>query len=128
MVKQISHAFFEPLRGKIMAAQVDKFEELARVFQSLGGETRLRIMTLLTSGETGVAVIYKKLKLPPATASHHLSLLREGGLVVSRREGRNIFYSIADLTKHRLGKKSESAKRGSNAAKFGPAELLFPRK
>ena len=38
------------------------------------------------------------------------------------------FYSLADLSKHRLGRKSELAKRGSNAAKFGPAELALPKK
>ncbi len=44
------------------------------------------------------------------------------------RDGKQIFYSLADLSKHRLGSKSESAKRGVNAAKFGPAELIFPKK
>ena len=101
---------------------------MARVFHSLGDKTRLGIMALLADGEMNVTTICKKLKLPQSSTSHHLSLLRLGGLVVSRQVGKQRFYSIADLTKHRLGKKSESAKRGSNTAKFGPAELLFPKK
>jgi DNA-binding transcriptional ArsR family regulator len=85
-------------------------------------------MMLLADGEMNVTAIQKKLKLPQSSVSHHLSLLRVGGLAVRRTAGKQRFYSIADLSKHRLGKKSESAKRGSNTAKFGPAELLFPKK
>jgi DNA-binding transcriptional ArsR family regulator len=75
-----------------------------------------------------VAAICKKLKLPQSSTSHHLRILREGGLVVNRRDGKQRFYSLADLSKHRLGKKSELTKRGSNAARFGPAELVIPKK
>ena len=110
------------------ARRSNKFAEMAKIFYALGSKTRLRIMALLVEGEMNVSATHKKLKLPQATASHHLNLLRAGGLLVSRRDGQHVFYSIADLTKHRLGRKSELAKRGSNAAKFGPAELIFPKK
>jgi DNA-binding transcriptional ArsR family regulator len=108
-----------------MATRIEKFEELARVFHSLGDKTRLSIMMLLIEGEMNVTTLCNKLKLPQSSTSHHLSLLRIGGLVKTRRDGKQIFYSIADLTKHRLGKKAELTKRGSNAAKFGPAELVL---
>jgi DNA-binding transcriptional ArsR family regulator len=111
-----------------MASRIDKFAKMARVFYSLGHETRLSIITLLTSGEMHVGAIFKKLKLPQSSVSCHLRILREGGLVVSRREGKQKFYSLADLSKHRLGKKPELAKAKSNAAKFGPVELIFPKK
>ena len=111
-----------------MASRIDKFEELARVFHSLGDKTRLSIMALLAAGEMNVTTLCKKLKLPQSSVSFHLGLLREGGLVVTRRDGKQIFYSHTDLSKHRLGRKSELAKTGSNAARFGPAELAFPTK
>ncbi|MDP6635953.1 MAG: metalloregulator ArsR/SmtB family transcription factor [Phycisphaerae bacterium] len=111
-----------------MATRTKKLEELARVFHSLGDKTRLSIMALLADGEMNVTTICKKLKLPQSSTSHHLSLLRIGGLVANRREGKQIFYSLADLTKHRLGQKSELTKARSNAAKFGPAELALPKK
>jgi len=111
-----------------MATRTDKLEELARVFQAFGNETRLRIMALLSEGEMNVTTLCKKLRLSETTVSGHLRLLRIGGLVEKRRDGYYIFYSLADLTKHRLGQKSELAKPGSNAAKFGPAELGLPRK
>jgi len=110
-----------------MATRTDKFEELARVFQALGDKTRLSIMTLLTNGEMSVGAICKKLKLPQSTTSHHLRLLRLGGVVVNRRDGKKIFYSLADLTKHRLGRKPELTKRDSTITKFGPVELILPK-
>jgi ArsR family transcriptional regulator, zinc-responsive transcriptional repressor len=119
------HVFSEPLRGKIMASRIDEFKKLARVFYALGNKTRFRITVLLSKGEMNVTAIQKKLKLPQSSISCHLGILREGGLVVNRREGHNIFYSIANLSKHRLGKKSELTKAKSNAAKFGPVELVL---
>ena len=110
-----------------MASRIDKFADPARVFHSLGDKTRLAIMALLADGEMNVTTIQNKLKLPQSSTSHHLNLLRIGGLVTSRRQGKQIFYSYADLSKHRLGRKPESAKKGANAAKFGPAELILPK-
>jgi len=108
--------------------QSNKLEEIARIFHALGGKTRLSIMMLLADGEMNVTTICKKLKIPQSNTSHPLARLRIGGLVKGRRDGKQIFYSLADLSKHPLGKKSELTKRGSNAARFGPAELVFPKK
>lgn len=110
-----------------MASQIDKFADLARVFHSLGDKTRLSIMASLADGEMNVTTLQNKLKLPQSSASCHLNLLRVAGLLTTRRQGKQIFYSHADLSKHRLGHKSESAKAGTNAAKFGPAELFLPK-
>ena len=109
-----------------MASRTEKFEELARVFHSLSDKTRLSIMMLLTDGEMNVTTLCNKLRLPQSSVSHHLSLLRIGGLVQTRRDGKQIFYAHANLAKHRLGRKPELAKASTNAAKFGPAELAFP--
>ena len=108
-------------------ARIDKFEDLARVFHSLGDKTRLAIMALLADGEMNVTALCKKLKLPQSSTSHHLSLLRYAGVVKTRRQGKEIYYSHADLSKHRLSRKPELAKKGANAAKFGPAELALPK-
>jgi len=111
-----------------MASEIDKFKKLARVFHSLGNETRLRIMVLLGEGEMNVMTIQKKLKLSQTTASHHLGRLRESGLLQDRPDGHQRLYSIADLSKHSLGKKAELTTAKSNAAKFGSVELIFPKK
>jgi len=65
-----------------MAIPIEKIEELARVFHSLGDKTRLSIMTLLTNGEMSAGAIYKKLRLPQSSVSCNLRLLRLGGLVL----------------------------------------------
>ncbi|MCP4377533.1 MAG: winged helix-turn-helix transcriptional regulator [bacterium] len=111
-----------------MASKIEKFEEIARVFHSLGDKTRISIMMLLTGGEMNVTTLCNKLKLPQSSVSHHLNLLRIGGLVQTRRDGKRIFYSNADLSKHRLGRKSERAKASSNSATFGPVELILHAK
>ena len=111
-----------------MSSRVDKYEAISRVFYSLGNDIRMGIMMLLAEGEMNVTTLCNRLKLSETTVSGHLGLLRKGGLVINRREGRNIIYSHADLSKHRLATKSESSKRGSNAGKFGPAEVILPKK
>jgi len=71
--------------------------------------------------------IHEKLKLPQSSVSHHLIQLSNGGMVARRRDCKQVFYSPADLSQHRLGRKSEFVKAGSNTAKFGPAELVLPK-
>ncbi len=111
-----------------MATRLETLEDWARVYHALGDKTRLHILELLAGGEMNVGALCKKLKLPQSLVSHHLSLLRVGGLIKNRSEGRRAFYSLADLTKHRLGKKTETAKARTNSAKFGPVELILPQK
>jgi len=69
-----------------------------------------------------------KLKLPQASVSNHLGRLRLGCPVVSRREHKRVFYSLTDLSKHRLGRKPKTTLPNVNAARFGPLELVIPKK
>ena len=111
-----------------MASLLDKMEDLARIFQVIGDKTRLSIMTLLAECEMNVTGLCDKLDLAQSTVSGHLSHLYTEGLVGRRRVKKEVFYSLANLSKHRLGRKPELAKPGTNAAKFGPVELIFPTK
>jgi len=70
-------------------------------------------MMLLAKGEMNETSIFKKLKLSQSCVSGQLRLLRLGGMVAIRRDGRKVLYSLADLSKHRLGRKSELTKRGA---------------
>lgn len=65
-------------------------------FRALGDETRLRILELLVDGERSVAALIELTGLGQSLVSHHLRTLRDAGLVVTRRDGRWIFYDIAD--------------------------------
>ena len=67
---------------------------LSRLFGLLGDPTRVRILLLLCRGEQNVSKLCAALKLPQPTVSHHLGLLRRGGLLASRREGKAIHYGL----------------------------------
>jgi len=65
-------------------------------FKVLADETRLRILKLLEVREMCVCEITVALDLTQPTASHHLGLLENEGLIKDRKEGKWVFYSIAD--------------------------------
>jgi DNA-binding transcriptional ArsR family regulator len=69
----------------------------AEFCKTLADANRLLIIAELSSGkEVSVNILAEKLGLPQANVSKHLAIMRERGLVLSRREGINIFYSLAD--------------------------------
>lgn len=65
-------------------------------FRALGDETRLRLLEILVDGEHSVGDLMDQTQLGQSLVSHHLRTLRDAGLVVTRRDGRWIFYDIAD--------------------------------
>lgn len=67
---------------------------LSRLFGLLGDPTRVRIMLLLCRREMNVSKLCEVLGLPQPTVSHHLGLLRRGGLLATRRDGKTIHYSL----------------------------------
>jgi ArsR family transcriptional regulator len=84
-----------PDRGRAVAA--------AR-FRALGDETRLCLLEHLAAGERNVGELMELTGLGQSLISHHLRALREAGLVHDRRDGRWVYYSIAEqaLTSARL--------------------------
>lgn len=68
----------------------------SKVFKALGDETRLRILGLLSIREMCVCEVMIGLDLTQPTASHHLGLLENVNLVKNRKEGKWVFYSIAN--------------------------------
>lgn len=71
-------------------------QKKSRLFKALSDETRLRILGLLEVREMCVCEVMVALDLTQPTASHHLGLLENAGLVKARKEGKWVFYSIAD--------------------------------
>lgn len=65
------------------------------LFKALAHDTRLRILNLLLGGEVCVCRIMEILQLPQSTASRHLSILKNAGLVEDRRDGIWVHYSLA---------------------------------
>jgi DNA-binding transcriptional ArsR family regulator len=67
-----------------------------RLLKSLANESRLMIMCVLAEGERSVGALNDSIKLSQSALSQHLALLREQGLVRTRRERQTIYYSLAD--------------------------------
>lgn len=62
--------------------------------KALADETRQEIMSLCCCKWLSVSEIVAALNVSQPTVSHHLGILREAGLVNSRREGKQVFYSL----------------------------------
>lgn len=63
-------------------------------FKALSDQTRQRILRILEKGEMSVNEIAEALQITQPNASHHLNVLKVAGLVNSRREGQQIYYSF----------------------------------
>ena len=76
--------------------QTEDFITLAGLFHQLGDGSRLRLFWLLCHCEECVINIAAMVEMSSPAVSHHLRLLRAGGLIVSRREGKEVYYKAAD--------------------------------
>lgn len=72
----------------------EKAESAAELLKSLANRHRLLIVCQLIEGERSVGELAEFLGIRDSTVSQHLALLRKDGLVITRREGQTIFYSI----------------------------------
>jgi rhodanese-related sulfurtransferase/DNA-binding HxlR family transcriptional regulator len=72
------------------------FDCFAEVAKALGHGRRLEVLELLAQGERSVETLARVAGLSIANASQHLRLMRQAGLLVSRREGKRIFYRVSD--------------------------------
>lgn len=77
-------------------ADVETADKQSRLFKALADETRLRILKLLEVREMCVCEVMVALALTQPTASHHLGILENARLVKDRKEGKWVFYSLAD--------------------------------
>ena len=76
-------------------AKTALYEQFARVGKGLASPKRLELLDLLSQGERSVEALASTAGLGLSTASMHLQALKDGGLVVSRREGTFIHYRLA---------------------------------
>lgn len=77
----------------------ENLEKAAGMLKAIAHPIRISIIQCLEEGEKlTVTEIHKKLKLEQATASHHLGILRDKGVLTSRREGKNIYYFLKHET------------------------------
>ena len=82
--------------------QIDYFQAVAEVFRQLSDTTRIRIFWLLCHCEECVLNISALMKMSSPAVSHHLRPLKNSGLIISRREGKEVYYRAADTQESRL--------------------------
>ena len=70
--------------------------DLAELFKVFGDSTRIRILFRLFEAEVCVCDLAKVLNMTQSAISHQLRILKANKLVNSRREGKSVFYSLAD--------------------------------
>ena len=68
----------------------------SEIFQALANPTRIAIVEVLRDGEMSTGKLIEKLGIEQANASQHLSILRAKQIVVNRKVGNQVFYSIRD--------------------------------
>lgn len=69
---------------------------LAELFKVFGDSTRIRILFVLFEAEVCVCDLAEALHMTQPAISHQLKILKQAKLVRSRREGKSVFYSLAD--------------------------------
>ena len=72
------------------------FREMAELLSLFGDTTRIRILSELLENELCVSEIAERLEMSASAISHQLRILKQGNLVKSRKEGKTVFYSLAD--------------------------------
>ena len=77
-----------------------ELDALSAFFKMMGDPTRIKMMCVMAQGEMCVQDIASALDMTKSAISHQLSGLKENKIVKSRREGKNVFYSIDDEHVH----------------------------
>lgn len=81
---------------------VENFQTLADIFKQLGDGSRLRIFWLLCHCEECVINLSAMVNMSSPAVSHHLKQLRAAGLIVNRRDGKEVYYSAAKTAQAQL--------------------------
>ena len=71
-------------------------QQASILLKHVSDPTRLRIILLLAEGERHVGALCEAVDQSQPTVSYHLTLLRHGGIVARRREGKNNFYALTE--------------------------------
>ena len=75
-------------------------QQAAILLKQVSDPTRLQVITMLSEGERHVGGLCGELNQSQPAVSHHLALLRHGGIIAPRRQGKNNFYSLTETGEH----------------------------
>ena len=82
--------------------KVEEFQTVADIFKQFGDGSRIRIFWLLCHCEECVINLSSMVDMSSPAVSHHLKQLKAGGLLVSRREGKEVYYRAAETQQAQL--------------------------
>ena len=82
--------------GKIHHMNEEELGDLAELFKMFADSTRIKIFYDLFDGEKNVSEITEDLDMTQSAVSHQLKILKTSRLIAARREGKSIYYSLAD--------------------------------
>jgi len=71
-------------------------QKAAMLLKQVSDPTRLRVILMLSEGEKHVGALSEELEQSQPAVSHHLALLRHGGIIAPRRQGKNNFYGLTE--------------------------------
>jgi DNA-binding transcriptional ArsR family regulator len=79
--------------GEIVELSIEKLEQAANLLKAIAHPIRIAILKQLEGGKKlTVTEIYESLGIEQATTSHHLGILKDKGVLCSRRDGKNTYY------------------------------------
>ena len=99
---EYEHCGHEEVHEELLCAvrakmpQEEELYDLSELFKVFGDSTRIRILFVLFEAEVCVCDLAAALGMTQSAVSHQLRILKQSKLVKARREGKSIFYSLAD--------------------------------
>ena len=103
--KLLPHHHSQTHEAAKLSAQLERtgdFQTVAEVFKQLSDSSRVRIFWLLCHCEECVINISALVNMSSPAVSHHLRQLKSSGLIVSRREGKEVYYKAANTPQVQL--------------------------
>ncbi len=102
---KLPHRHGEGEETAIIREQIERigdFQTVADIFKQLGDTTRIRIFWLLCHREECVINLSAMLEMSSPAVSHHLRPLKNSGLIVCRRDGKEVYYRASDTPESQL--------------------------
>lgn len=101
--QMLPHSHGQAIEGMLdRMPKAEEFQTVAGLFSQLGDSSRIRIFWLLCHCEECVINIAALMQMSSPAVSHHLSKLKSCGLIISRREGKEVYYKAAKTKEAQL--------------------------
>lgn len=101
--RTLPHHHGQPMEQALEAVpSTENFQTVADLFKQLGDGSRIRIFWLLCHCEECVINLSAMVQMSSPAVSHHLKQLKAAGLIVNRREGKEVYYTASSTERAQL--------------------------